>query len=238
MPPLSQYRPRMRGDTPEKRTTACKTTPMRMPTSVWTRSSEMRRGLWGHASGLVEGSARKQRGWTAISAGELLHGLEGSEQLAAGIHAGCQVRSGLVLQHAHEGDHWPPLPHRGLRCQLACSTINADWESHSLCVFWRSYTQYLVGFHEVLKVQSAKWWIKKRLMVCLAKMAFNSCVDCGAAPVRDGASQLCTRAMPPKPTNFRPAPTRAVARGPYRRKQKVERGPGPTTTSEVPDSAP
>ena len=34
--------------------------------------------------------------------------------------------------------------------------INANWESHDLCVLVRSYTLYFVVFHQVLKIQSAK----------------------------------------------------------------------------------
>ena len=36
------------------------------------------------------------------------------------------------------------------------TTINAYWESHTLCVLWLFYTQYSVAFHEFLKVQSTK----------------------------------------------------------------------------------
>ena len=61
---------------------------------------------------------------------------------------------------------------------------------------WLSYMQYFIAFHDVLKVQSAKQWIKKRLMVGLAKMAFNFCVDCSS--LRSARARAwCSMCFPP-----------------------------------------
>ena len=57
--------------------------------------------------------------------------------------------------------------------------------------------QYFIAFEAVLEVTSAKYWIKKRLMVGFAKLAFDFCVGCSSVRICVRDPKLDSTTCPP-----------------------------------------